>query len=161
MPRSNKLFWVFAALIALLLVPPAIAQKSNSTMVLPPEYEKWLDEDVRHIIADEERAEFARLTTDQQRDAFVVAFWEHRNPNPGSEKNIFKKEHYRRLAYANIHFAANVPGYKTDRGRIYIMYGPPNVGRPPLLGRRFRKIQQHCRCTYDSLGLGTLALSLS
>jgi GWxTD domain-containing protein len=119
-------FSIVAAFVAMLCAPCAIAQnKAGSNQVLSPAYQKWLDEDVRYIITDQERGEFAKLGTDQQREAFVIAFWEERNPNPGSEKNIFKQEHYRRLAYTNTHFAANVPGYKTDRGRIYIMYGPP------------------------------------
>ena len=75
---------------------------------------------------DEERAGANKLTTDQQRDDFITAFWKRRNPNPGSPENAFKEEHYRRIAYANEHFDANVPGWKTDRGRIYIIYGPPN-----------------------------------
>jgi GWxTD domain-containing protein len=87
-------------------------------------YKKWLREDVARIITDQERTDFKKLSTDKQRDAFVVAFWERRNPNPGSSENKFKEEHYRRLAYANTHFAAGVPGWKTDRGRIYILYGP-------------------------------------
>ena len=87
-------------------------------------YKKWLSEDVAWIITEEERTDFKKLSTDKQRDDFVVAFWERRNPNPGSSENKFKEEHYRRLAYANTHFAAGVPGWKTDRGRIYILYGP-------------------------------------
>jgi GWxTD domain-containing protein len=70
--------------------------------------------------------DFRKLSTDKQRDDFVVAFWERRNPIPGSSENKFKEEHYRRLAYANTHFAAGVPGWKTDRGRMYIMFGPPD-----------------------------------
>lgn len=123
-PRMVR--FLIGAFVALLLAPYTIAQaKATSDQVLSPSYRKWLDEDVRYIIADQERVEFDKLSTDQQRDAFVVAFWEHRNPIPGAEENAFKEEHYRRLAYANLHFAENVPGYKTDRGRIYIMYGPP------------------------------------
>lgn len=87
---------------------------------------KWLDEDVRWIITDQERANFKALTTDKQRDDFVEAFWERRNPNPGSEENTFKEEHYARFAYANERFAGPIPGWKTDRGRIYIVYGPPD-----------------------------------
>lgn len=123
-PRMVR--FLIGAFGVLLLAPYTIAQgKATSDQVLSVPYQKWLDEDVRYLIADQERVEFAKLSTDQQRDAFVVAFWEHRNPNPGAEENAFKEEHYRRLAYANRHFAANVPGYKTDRGRIYIVYGPP------------------------------------
>lgn len=92
----------------------------------PKAYQKWLDEDVAYIITKQERAEFQKLTTAEQCDKFVEAFWGRRNPNPGSPENTFKEEHYRRLAYTNQHFAADVPGWKTDRGRIYIMYGPPD-----------------------------------
>jgi GWxTD domain-containing protein len=116
---------VVVAVIALLFVPPAIAQKDNSTQVLPPQYQNWLDQDVLYIITDQERAEFAKLTNDRQREEFVNRFWDRRNPDPESKTNAFKQEHYRRLAYANTHFAHNVPGYESDRGRIYIIYGPP------------------------------------
>lgn len=97
-----------------------------SAQPLSPPYQKWLDEDVRYLISDTERSEFGALKTDQQRDKFVEEFWEHRNPSPGSADNKFKEEHYRRLAYTNQHFAAGVAGYKSDRGRIYILYGPPD-----------------------------------
>lgn len=89
-------------------------------------YKKWLDEDVRWIITPQERAEFVKLTTDAQRDQFVEAFWKHRDPTPGTPKNEFKEEHYRRIAYSNEHFAAKTPGWMTDRGRMYILYGPPD-----------------------------------
>lgn len=89
-------------------------------------YRKWLSEDVVYIITDQERADFAKLTTDEQRDKFIEDFWERRNPIPGSEQNAFKEEHYRRFAYANERFAARIPGWKTDRGRIYIRYGVPD-----------------------------------
>ncbi len=89
-------------------------------------YKNWLREDVAYIVTDQERVEFRNLVSDKQRDEFILAFWERRNPNPGSAENTFKEVHYRRLAYANQHFAAGVPGWKTDRGRIYIIYGPPN-----------------------------------
>jgi len=89
-------------------------------------YQKWLDEDVVYIITGEERSNFLKLTTNQDRDTFIVNFWERHNPAPGSGSNPFKEEHYRRLAYVNQHFASDVPGWKTDRGRIYILYGPPD-----------------------------------
>jgi GWxTD domain-containing protein len=89
-------------------------------------YKKWLDEEVPYIITPEERAAFKKLTTDDEREQFIEAFWERRNPNPGSLENEFKEEYYRRIAYANEHYASGIPGWKTDRGRIYIMYGPPD-----------------------------------
>jgi GWxTD domain-containing protein len=89
-------------------------------------YKKWLDEDVVWIITDEERAAFKQLSNDEERDQFIEAFWQRRDPTPDTEENEYKEEHYRRIAYANEHFAAGIPGWKSDRGRIYIMYGPPD-----------------------------------
>jgi GWxTD domain-containing protein len=94
---------------------------------LAPEYQRWLNEDVRWIMTSQERQEFMSLPTDQARDRFVIQFWERRSPNPGSKENAFKREHYRRLAFSNQHFAAMQPGWETDRGRIYIVYGPPDA----------------------------------
>jgi GWxTD domain-containing protein len=93
---------------------------------LKGEYRKWLDEDVRWIITDNERKAFMQLSNDEERDKFIEAFWDRRNPNPDSEDNEFKDEHYRRIEYANEHFPAGKPGWMTDRGRIYIVYGPPD-----------------------------------
>lgn len=89
-------------------------------------YTKWLNEDVRWIISNQERTEFLKLSTDQQRDEFVVAFWKHHNAT-GAPENSFKTEHYRRLAYANQRFASNLPGWETDRGHVYIVYGQPTL----------------------------------
>ncbi len=89
-------------------------------------YKKWLSDEVPYIITDSERAAFKKLTTDDEREAFIEDFWERRNPNPGSPENEYKEEYYRRIAYANEHYASGIPGWKTDRGRIYIMYGPPD-----------------------------------
>lgn len=89
-------------------------------------YKKWIEQEVPYIITDEERQTFKKLSTDDERETFIENFWERRNPNPGNPENEFKEEYYRRIAYANEHYASGIPGWKTDRGRIYIMYGPPN-----------------------------------
>jgi GWxTD domain-containing protein len=89
-------------------------------------YRKWLNEDVAYIITDEERAAFKRLQTDDEREQFIENFWLRRDPTPDTIENEFKEEHYRRIAYANENFASGIPGWKTDRGRIYITYGPPD-----------------------------------
>jgi GWxTD domain-containing protein len=89
-------------------------------------YRKWLNEDVAYIITDEERTAFKRLATDEEREQFIEQFWLRRDPTPDSVENEFKEEHYRRIAYANEHYASGIPGWKTDRGRIYITYGPPD-----------------------------------
>jgi GWxTD domain-containing protein len=98
--------------------------KNNSDEV--QYYKKWLDEDVAYIISEEERSVFKSLKNDEERDNFIEQFWIRRNPNPRAGDNSFKEEHYRRIAYANEHFASGIPGWKTDRGRIYIMYGKPD-----------------------------------
>ncbi len=89
-------------------------------------YRKWLDEDVRWIITDQEKKAFLSLSNDEERDAFIENFWRRRNPNPDSPENEFREEHYRRIAYANEHYAAGKPGWMTDRGHIYIAFGPPD-----------------------------------
>ena len=89
-------------------------------------YKTWLNQDVAYIISDEERKAFKNLSNDEERDAFIEQFWLRRNPNPDSPENEFREEHYRRIAYANEHFAAGKPGWKTDRGHIYISFGKPD-----------------------------------
>jgi GWxTD domain-containing protein len=89
-------------------------------------YKKWMDEDVVWIISDEERKAFKQLQTDEERQAFIEQFWLRRDPTPDTEENEYKEEHYRRMAYADERFASGIPGWKTDRGKIYIMFGPPD-----------------------------------
>ena len=89
-------------------------------------YKTWLDQDVVYIISDEERKAFRNLSNDEEREAFIEQFWLRRNPNPDSPENEFREEHYRRIAYANEHYAAGKPGWKTDRGHIYISFGAPD-----------------------------------
>ena len=88
-------------------------------------WKKWLNEDVVYIITDEEKRAFKQLKTDEERQQFVEQFWLRRDPSPDTEENEYKEEHYRRIAYANDHYASGIPGWKTDRGRIYIAYGAP------------------------------------
>ena len=89
-------------------------------------YRKWLAEDVLYIITDEERTAFKRFATDEEREQFIEQFWLRRDPSPDSQENEFKEEHYRRIAYTNERYASGIPGWKTDRGRIYITFGPPD-----------------------------------
>jgi GWxTD domain-containing protein len=89
-------------------------------------YKKWLNEEVIYIISDEERKAFGRLNTDDEKESFMEQFWLRRDPTPDTEENEFREEHYRRIAYANETFASGIPGWKTDRGMIYIKYGPPD-----------------------------------
>jgi GWxTD domain-containing protein len=105
--------------------PPADpAQKKD----LSPLYKKWLEEEVVYIISPLEKKVFEKLETDRERDLFIKAFWKQRDPTPGTEENEFKTEHYRRISYANYYYGRQspLPGWKTDRGRIYIILGEPN-----------------------------------
>ncbi len=134
----GSVVWVLTLSLGLggLLPPPGCAkdkkdkeEKKREKAIqkeMESPYKKWLDEEVPYIITPQERAAFKKLTTDEEREQFIEAFWERRNPNPGSPENEFKEEYYRRIAYANEHFTSGIPGWKTDRGRIYIMYGPPD-----------------------------------
>lgn len=140
-PRTNGTWAPFVAVLIVVLTGaatvaawPAKTPQSNAAATqeeteqneaFDPEYSKWLNEDVAYIIDQSERTAFLRLKTNEERDKFVVQFWERRNPSPGAS-NRFKEEHYRRLAYANTNFASGVPGWQTDRGHIYIVYGPPD-----------------------------------
>ena len=106
---------------------PEKQRKANAKALkieLSKTYRKWLDEDVRWIITDEEKSAFMQLSNDEERDQFIEAFWQRRDPTPDTEENEFKEEHYRRIAYANEHYAAGIPGWKSDRGRTYIVFGP-------------------------------------
>lgn len=105
-------------------------------------YKKWLDQEVPYIITDEERRAFKLLTTDEDREQFIEAFWERRNPNPGNPENEFKEEYYRRIAYANEHYASGIPGWKTDRGRIYITYGPADEIESHPSGGTYQRPQE-------------------
>jgi GWxTD domain-containing protein len=108
--------------------PISEKQKKENAKALKQElsktYKKWLDEDVIYIISDEERKAFKQLSNDEERDQFIEAFWQRRDPTPDTEENEFKEEHYRRIEYANEHFAAGIPGWKADRGQMYIKFGP-------------------------------------
>ena len=99
------------------------AQKALRQELKGP-YKTWLNEEVPYIISDDERKAFLSLSNDEEREAFIENFWQRRNPNPDSPENEFREEHYRRIQYANDHFAAGKPGWKTDRGHIYIAFGP-------------------------------------
>ena len=103
-----------------------IAAKKAYHIEIGTAYKTWLEQDVSYIISDEERKAFKTLSNDEEREAFIEQFWLRRNPNPDSPENEFREEHYRRIAYANEHYAAGKPGWKTDRGHIYISLGPPD-----------------------------------
>ena len=103
-----------------------LAARQNLKSELKGAYKTWLEQDVSYIITDEERKAFKSLSNDEERESFIETFWQRRNPSPDSPENEFRDEHYRRIQYANDHFAAGKPGWKTDRGHIYIAFGAPD-----------------------------------
>jgi GWxTD domain-containing protein len=136
---------VLSFLSLAVLVPPLLAQDARDPNAAPvPQkldkeqkrklkktlkeldtpYKQWLNEDVIYIISPEERQAFLQLATNEEREQFIEQFWLRRSSNPDLPDNDFKEEHYRRIAYANEHYASGIPGWKTDRGRMYIMWGP-------------------------------------
>lgn len=109
------------------LALPLSGQKKKSTSDLPPEYKKWLEEEVVYIISKKEREVFLQLESNRERNIFIEAFWNQRDPTPGTTENEYKTEHYRRIAYANNWFGRDspVPGWRSDMGRVYIQIGEP------------------------------------
>jgi len=101
-------------------------RERNVKPELKKAYKDWLDKDVAYIITDEERKAFKKLATDDERERFIEEFWRRRDPDPDTDENEFREEYYERIAYANEHFASGIPGWKSDRGRIWIMYGKPD-----------------------------------
>jgi GWxTD domain-containing protein len=128
------------ALLALTFAAPSgLAQKkgndkgqdpSEKPRNVKPElkkaYKDWLEKDVAYVITDEERKAFKKLETDDERERFIEEFWRRRDPDPDTDENEFREEYYERIAYANEHYASGIPGWKTDRGRIYITWGKPD-----------------------------------
>ena len=139
----SKVLLAFSCIAAVLV--PMAAQQQRETVAKPPSnrqknraearlkkeletpYKKWLDEEVVYLISDDERRAFTRYTTDDERQQFIEQFWLRRDPTPDTLENEMKEEHYRRIAWANDRFSAGIPGWKTDRGAIYIKYGPPDA----------------------------------
>ena len=106
-------------------------------------YKEWLEKDVTYVITDEERKAFKKLQTDDEREKFIEEFWRRRDPDPDTEENEFKEEYYERIAYANEHFASGIPGWKTDRGRIWIMYGKPDERETHPMGGAYDRPSYH------------------
>src|SRR5712692_7193738 len=148
---SSRRVWIFCASVSLVLPGYAAAEGKKAAAAparetvakpmtdkerrrreeklrkeLETPYRKWLNEDVAYIITDEERQAWKRLATDEEREQFIEQFWLRRDPTPDTAENEFKEEHYRRIAYANERYASGIPGWKADRGRIYITFGPPD-----------------------------------
>jgi GWxTD domain-containing protein len=98
---------------------------AGATYGVPDEYQRWIDEDVKYIASPQERSDFLKLASKPERDRFVEQFWKRRDRTPNTAENKFKEEHYRRIAYSNVHFRDRRAGWQTDRGRTYIVYGPP------------------------------------
>lgn len=109
---------------------PPVQDPTDKPRTVRPElkeaYKKWISNDVLYIITDDEKKAFKALATDEERENFIEQFWRRRDPNPDTEENEYREQYYERIAYANEHFASGIPGWRTDRGRIYIAWGKPD-----------------------------------
>ncbi len=120
------------------LTAPVLGQEQKQDY-----FQKWLAEDVRYIVTPQERSVFLKLTTDEERERFIESFWQRRDPDPQTAWNEFKEEHYRRIAYANETFHSGRDGWRTDRGRIHIVFGPPtSIERHPTGGTYLRPMEE-------------------
>jgi GWxTD domain-containing protein len=119
------------SVLALASCVSALAQdlpdrKTNQKEEIPKIYKEWPDKDVAYIITPQERDAYKKLKTNEEREQFIELFWRRRDPDPDTDENEYREEYYERIAYANEHYSSGIPGWKTDRGRIYIMYGKPD-----------------------------------
>src|ERR1700716_412794 len=165
MPRVVRTLFLSIFLIASAIAIPSVSAQQAQDQGTPPvpqkldkeakrkmkrtlkeldsAYRQWLSEDVTYIISPDERNAFLQLDTNEEREQFIEQFWLRRSSNPDLPQNDFKEEHYRRIAYANEHFASGIPGWKTDRGRMYIMWGPADeVESHPTGGTYDRPMQE-------------------
>ncbi|HEY2462198.1 MAG TPA: GWxTD domain-containing protein [Candidatus Acidoferrum sp.] len=164
MPRFIRAVFVSVFSLAILVPLLPAQQEGQDSRSLPPQqklskeqkkkagktlkeldstYKAWLTEDVVYIISPEERQLFLQLSTNEEREQFIEQFWLRRSTNPDLPDNEFKEEHYRRIAYANEHYASGIPGWKTDRGRMYIMWGPADeVESHPTGGNYDRPMEE-------------------
>ncbi|MBU4202542.1 MAG: GWxTD domain-containing protein [Acidobacteria bacterium] len=123
----KKNLLLLSILIGLLFLCPTSVEADEKAK-LPPIHKAWLEEEVIYIISPVEREVFLQLNSDRERDMFIQAFWKQRDPTPGTPENEFRKEHSDRISHANRRFGRGTPkpGWKTDRGRMYIILGEPN-----------------------------------
>jgi GWxTD domain-containing protein len=132
MPKTYKFRNIALAVLAVLVATPVIFAQDpmdrprNVRTEINQVYRRWVNEDVAYIITKDERRAFLALQTDEERENFIEHFWRRRDPNPDTEENEYREEYYERIAYANERFASGIPGWKTDRGRIYIAWGKPD-----------------------------------
>jgi GWxTD domain-containing protein len=141
MPEKNLIRnFILAVSVAASCVSVGFAQKEKNQNLNPEDkarnvkkedsvnkiYKKWVSEDVAYIITSEEKKAFNALATNEERENFIANFWARRDPNPDTEENEYKEEYFERIAYANEHYTSGIPGWKTDRGRVYIAWGKPD-----------------------------------
>lgn len=141
MRRCEPLLVSLLAGVLLLSGAPALAQRRSEDKV--DYFRKWLQQDVVYIVSAEEHDVFEKLTTEEEKTRFIEQFWRSRDPDPSTAVNEFREEHYRRIAYANEHFKAGKAGWRTDRGMIFIKFGPPDRRQTnPTGGRAYRTKQE-------------------
>lgn len=134
MSKLSSRYRIVFAVIAFLLTPIFLAGQTSNPSEKPKNvksekndvFKRWIDEDVPYIITPSERAAYLALRTNEEKENFIATFWRNRDPNLDTEENEYREEYYQRIAYANEHFSSGIPGWRTDRGRIYITWGKPD-----------------------------------
>jgi GWxTD domain-containing protein len=115
---------IIGAVGSLLLLAALSCRVRNAESRLAPRDEQFLSQ-VRYIITKEERQAFLKLP-EAERLQFIEEFWRRRDPDEHTAENEFKEEYFKRIAKANEMFIGEGrEGWLTDRGRIYILFGPP------------------------------------
>jgi GWxTD domain-containing protein len=108
-----------AAALALVAATPSLAR--------PGELRRWIEGPIRYIASPDEARAFKALSDDVARLAFIERFWGRRDPSPGTLVNEYRQTFWERVRTANERFrATTIPGWRTDRGKIFILFGPPN-----------------------------------
>lgn len=143
--RYRLAYWLTLLLVPGLAAPLGAQRASQAAPAegngeLQGTYRRWLEQDVRYIIEHEECSAFVQLASDEERLRFVEEFWSRRDPTPGTQMNEFKEEYYRRIAYSNDLFESSRAGWMTDRGRTYILLGPPDEIESHPFGGEYRPL---------------------
>jgi GWxTD domain-containing protein len=97
--------------------------------------EEWPERYVKWILTSSERNAYRALATDEERLEFIELFWARRDPNPETPENEYRREYLERYAFVANRLSAGRPGWSTDRGRLYLILGPPHSMQQNPMGR--------------------------
>ena len=125
MRNNQRILKIAANSCLVLFVFSLISCGGGPKIKLDPVSKDFYDT-ARLIMTKQESKIFKHLPDKESREEFIDEFWVKRDPDKDTEENEFKEEFFSRIEYANTHFFEGPPGWKTDRGRMYIYFGPPD-----------------------------------